>query len=180
LNAGPDLAPDSSLAELAPHRADLYALGMVLLEALTGQPPATLPPPVAGDRASCLERLKSAARAYAAARDRIAPAIIRDSEIAGGRSIAPGLRAILKRCLDPESARRYRRGSELAEDLDRWRTNRPLSFADEPFWRLTVPRWLRRRRRMLAAAALSITVGLVTTIVVWYKSNQTLEQLALD
>ena len=115
-------------------------------------------------------------RGHAAARQRSARSLIRAFEVAGGRAVAPGLRTILERCLDPDPARRYRRGSELADDLDRWRTNRPLSFAEEPFWRLTVPRWLRRQRRMFAAAALSITVGLVTTVVVWHGSNRALHQ----
>src|SRR5262249_15516899 len=114
-------------------------------------------------------------RALAAARDRGARAIIRDSQLAGRRAIAPGLRAILESCLDPQAAGRYRRGLELAEDLDRWRTHRPLAFAAEPFWSQTVPRWLRRQRRMLTVAALALlTIGLVTTAIVLRGSNQAL------
>ena len=62
--------------------------------------------------------------------------------------IAPGLR-------DPGAMPRSGSGrtiwsrSELANDLDRWRTDRPLAFADEPFWGQTVPRWLRHHRRTL-------------------------------
>src|SRR5205823_5682005 len=78
----------------------------------------------------------------------------------------------------PDPSRRYDRALELAEDLDRWRGHRPLAFADEPFWGQTIPRWLRRQRRMLAAMALSMIVGLVTTIVVWQAHHQTLQSLA--
>ena len=70
-----------------------------------------------------------------------------------------------KHCLDPDPTKRYRRAWELAEDLNRWRTDRPLAFAAEPFWRQTVPRCLRRQRRMvmLTAVALSLLIGLPTT-----------------
>jgi tetratricopeptide (TPR) repeat protein len=83
------------------------------------------------------------------------------------------LRAILERCLEPDPARRYRRALELAEDLDRWRTDRPLAYADEPFWRQAVPRWLRARRRMLTLATLALLgVGLIATAVVLVASDR--------
>ena len=140
---------------------------MVLLEALTGRPPLSIKIPDRKDGASRGVLTKSAARAYASSRERSARSTIRDSEISAGRSIAPGLRVILERCLDPDPARRYGRASELADDLDRWRSDRPLAFAEEPFWGQTMPRWLRRKRRMLTVAAVSlITVALATTAVV--------------
>jgi serine/threonine protein kinase/tetratricopeptide (TPR) repeat protein len=179
-----DLRLGRSLTELAPHRADLYSLGMVLLEGLTASSATVVPAAPAADRAPRPARFRAAARVLTAARERSPQAMIRESETAGGRTVAPGLRAILERCLDPVPARRYRRGLELAEDLDRWRVNRRLAFADEPFWGQTVPRWLRRQRRMLSVAALSVTVALVTMTIVWQGSNRTLhrnlEQLALD
>ncbi len=165
LGSDPDVAP--SPGERAPHLADLYSLGMVLLESLTGQPPRSIKVPNRKDLVSKRALLKSAARAYATSRERSARSTIRASEVAGVRSIAPGLRVILERCLDPDPARRYGRASELADDLDRWRTDRPLAFAEEPFWGQTLPRWLRRKRRMLTVAAVSlITVALATTAVV--------------
>ena len=174
---GTERDPDPSRTERAPHLADLYALGMVLLEALTGRPPLAVKIPNAHGPASRGVLLRSAARVYAAARERDARSIVRDSEIAGGRPIAPGLKTILVRCLDPDPARRYGRALELAEDLDRWRADRPLAYTDEPFWGQAVPRWLRRNRRMLVAAALSLlTVGLVTTALVLRGSNLILYQ----
>ncbi len=150
--------PEADAASIgkSAHLADLYSMGMVLLEALTGRAPGAAAPAVPGAR-----RLASQAAAYAEARERPASAIVADTETASGRRIAPALRAILSRCLDPDPSRRYRRALELAEDLDRWRTDRPLAYSDEPFWGHSVPRWLRvRRRRLAIAAAWLLVVGL--------------------
>ena len=91
------------------------------------------------------------------------------------------MRTILERCLDPDPARRYRRAWELAEDLDRWRTNRPLAFTAEPFWSQSLPRWMRRQRRaiLLTVAAVSLIVGLPTAAIVSLKSWSNLLSIAL-
>ena len=171
-NGAADTSQGLDRTDSAPHHADIYALGMVLLEAVTGQrpEPAVNPDDPASD---CLSPLEASASVCAAARGRSAGTLIRESESAGGRTIPPGLRTILERSLDPDPARRYRRAWELAEDLDRWRTNRPLVFTDEPFWGQTVPRVLRRQRRrmFLIVAALSLMVGLPLTSVVLFTSR---------
>lgn len=172
---------DALSAGLAAHVADLYSLGIVLLETLCGRPAteAAIPAPRGGEKGTTVRpaRLGSAARTYASARSRPALAMIGDVETASGRPIAPALRSILGRCLDPEPNRRYRRASELAEDLDRWRTDRPLAFADEPFWGQTVPRALRVRRRPLIAAAVALlAVGLSVAALLLFGSNQLLHK----
>ena len=122
--------------------------------------------------------MRAGLSAYSAARSRGAGIGIRRSEIEGWGRIEPGLRAILERCLDPDPARRYCRGAELAEDLDRWRTQRPLLYAAEPFVRHTVPRLVRRSRSVILAAALSALLVLLTSAIVFWKSGQTLQALS--
>src|SRR5262249_8442111 len=106
--------------------------------------------------------------------------LIAESETAGGRTIAPGLRSILERCLAPDPVQRYGRGWELAEDLDRWRTNRPLIFTVEPFWRQVLPRWLRHNRRKMfrIAAVVCVFAGLTLTGVVLLRSRSNLQAAA--
>ncbi len=157
----PDPEAEEASIDRSAHMADLYSMGMVLLEALTGRAPSAAVPAVPGAR-----RLTSQATAYAEARERPASAIVADTETASGRRIAPALRAILARCLDPDPSRRYRRALELAEDLDRWRTDRPLAYTDEPFWGHSVPRWLRVRRRRLAIAAAWLLVAGLSAVAV--------------
>ena len=149
------------------HRADLYALGMVLLEALAGRTPDH---PRGSPRTP-----RELASAFALSREQGVERLIRSCQV----SMAPALRSILTRCLAPDSADRYNRASELAEDLDRWCNDRPLAFAQEPHWRFGLLRWARRRRLAVAAAALSLAVAVVSSLVVWSGAQTPLREKAL-
>jgi serine/threonine protein kinase len=149
------------------HRADLYSLGMVLLEALAGR---TADHPRGSPRAP-----RELARAFALSRQQGVETLIRSCRV----SIAPALRSILIRCLAPDAADRYNRASELAEDLDRWYSERPLAFAREPHWRFTALRWARRRRLAVLAGAVSLVVTSVSTLAVWSGVQTSLREKAL-
>ncbi len=111
-------------------RADLYSLGLVLIELLTGSIP---------------QDVRQRSRQLAVT-------------LAKGRTIPAGLRAILKRCVEPELAARYGSGTDLARDLDSWREDRPLSHVREPS-RSRLLRHLRRRRRSVAAVLILVVVA---------------------
>jgi serine/threonine protein kinase len=173
-----NLAQDGHWRPADPHRADIYSLGMVLLEGLT----LKAPPPAAADQ-GWQERgargPRELAASYASFRERGAPEVIRAAMASGGGPIPPALRSILEQCLASRPEQRYRRATELAEDLDRWRTDRPLAYADEPFWTHTLPRSMRRNRRVLSTAALAILVSVLTTFVMLEKSRSTGRDRAL-
>ena len=78
-----DSGPEPVGIDRAPHLADLYALGMVLLEALTGRSPLIAKAPDARGPAAGRLRMRSMAGIYAAARGRGARSLVRDSEVAG-------------------------------------------------------------------------------------------------
>ena len=80
------------------------------------------------------------------------------------------------------SARRTDIGDvELAEDLDRWRADLPLAYAAEPFWAQTLPRRLRRHKKLLFAAELALVMSLVTANLVASRiqSHLTLRNMAM-
>ena len=128
------------------HRADLYALGLVLLEALTGESPEVprARPKAARDLAGTLAWLRRALPEPLLGR--------------GDGSIPPALRSILAKCLAPDPLARYARGNELAEDLDLWRSDRPLVIAEEPR-RSVLARSARRRRFPLIATGLTLAAA---------------------
>jgi len=141
-----------------PHRADLYAMGLVLLEAITGWSPSLDgrgdgkgdPDDSPAARAARYARLRGGGEGGAA--------LVRRAEAASGRSISPALRSILAHCLQADPEARYDRGWKLAEDLDRWRSHRPLAFAPEPARRHVLTRWARRNRRGLLAGAIGVSI----------------------
>ncbi len=158
------------------HQADVYSLGIVLLEALTGWSPVEgVEPGRLDGRAAVVAE----ARLLAEARRR--PSwMIRRAELPAGRALPAGLRAILRYCLASDPEGRYARGLDLAEDLDRWRADRPLAFAPEPSRLHAVGRWARRRRRPLTAFAVGLlSIGLIAWLAIADRSAQSrLEQAA--
>ena len=128
---------------------------MVLLETLTGLAPA---PPLAHARDH-----HQLAAAYHDSRRQGTVTLPRQAL----RSIPLGLRPILARCLAPDPADRYVRAADLAEDLNRWRTDRPLKHAREPFAQYALLRWPRRRRVPLTATFL-----VLATLTSWNHFHQ--------
>jgi len=115
-------------------RTDVYALGAILYEALTGQPPYR------GDDKFEVMRL------------------VRDEPLthpARWREVPAYLRAICLKCLEKSPAERYASAQALADDLGRWLNNeRPQA----------VPGRLRRairvaRRRKLALVAVAAAIA---------------------
>jgi serine/threonine protein kinase len=146
------------------HRADLYALGMVLLEALAGRIP---------DQHEGAPR--ALARALELSRARGIGALVRSSRVA----IEPALQSILGRCLAADPADRYHRAAALAEDLDRWCGDRALAFAREPQWPSRLVRWARRRRRVVIAGALSLAVAATSALALSTSGRASLREHAL-
>lgn len=117
-------------------RADLYSLGLLATELLTGRRPST-PDPALPLPALLGEMRALRAQGTPGVADR-------------GRNIPHALRAILDRSLRPDPADRYPDASALAEDLRRFVEGRPLKTAQNPSPREVAGNWARRNRVLVA------------------------------
>jgi hypothetical protein len=145
----PSYAAPEQVEGAAGPPADVYALGAVLYECLTGRPPFKA--------ATVLETLELARTREPVPVRQEQPGVPRDLE------------TVCLKCLEKEPHRRYPSAEALADDLRRFREGRPV--AARPVSR---PERLRRwaRRNPLAATlatvlALAVTAGLATAFALW-------------
>jgi WD40 repeat protein len=135
--------------------ADVYSLGVILYERLTGRTPFGGP-----DLLTLLRR-------------------VREAEPPRPSSIEPGLdrdlETVVVKCLEKEAGRRYASADALADDLDRWRTGRPISARPTD----AVSRAWKWARRNPAVAMLSASVGLLLLLTTVVSTLAAVRQTAL-
>ncbi len=119
-------------------RSDVYGLGVLLYEALTGSKPFPAP----RGASSATEMLQRAAEDRRAGAPRLR---------ARHPEVPAAMAAIVTHCLEPDPDDRYASASELAADLQAFADDRPLRYASEPL-PARIFRWGRRHRRVLATA----------------------------
>ena len=117
---------------------DVYSLGAILFELLSARPPFL------GEHAISI--LRQAAEKRAPKLRSIAPELDRDLE------------TICARCLEQEPKARYRSAGDLAEDIERWLEDRPITARQ-----LSLParlwRWARRNRALAASLFGCLVLG---------------------
>ena len=142
------IAPEQvngSSANLSP-TADIYSLGAILFDLLTGRPPFL------GEHA--LKVIQQASEKPAPKLRTLVPSLDRDLE------------TICAKCLEREPGARYRSAGALAEDLERWLEGRhiiarPVSPPARAW------RGMRRNPVITAMAALLLVLGSAVGVMIW-------------
>jgi serine/threonine protein kinase len=124
---------------------DVYALGAILYELLTGRPPFK------GD--SVLATLQQVAQL-----EPVSPHVLNPS-------VPADLETICLKCLQKEPRARYAAAGSLADDLRRFLEGRPIQARPVSGWEKAV-KWMKRRPAASALVAVSL-LGVLGALVAW-------------
>ena len=128
-------------------RSDIYSLGIVLYELLTGQYPFRMP----------TESTSAAVKQLIEERKAGPLKSIRTFN----RDVSYGLESIILKCLAFEPFDRYATATDLREDLHRYLNDQPLKFASERSVRERIQKWRRRHPYLTSTTMIGALLGVI-------------------
>lgn len=131
-------------------QADIYSMGVILFELLSGRLPYPLKPGAS---------LNSIVTESVAARSETIPSVRQCRP-----DVSQAIDSIITKCLQPDPANRYQTAGQLAEDLQCELDSRPLQYAPNLSWTERASKWRRRNPRLLSLTSLIVItcIGLVS------------------
>jgi WD40 repeat protein len=146
--------PDAQARSIGP-AADVYALGAILYECLTGRPPFRA--------ATALDTLMQVISDEPVPPTQLQSKVPRDLE------------TICLKCLNKDPARRYDSAAALADDLGRWQRGEPVR-ARPPSLAYLLGKQLRRHRVPVTAAALVLLATVIGVVVSFVQISAALDR----
>ncbi len=143
------ISRDSASMMLVDHRSDVYSLGLVLYEMLTGASPF--------ERATNATMSPSHLTTILTERERTVPSLKRNAKL----DIPWSLESIVRKTLAPEPKDRYETAAQLSEDLNRFLEDQTLKFAPELSRWEQAQKWVRRHPRLKTTALVTFAALLL-------------------
>lgn len=141
-------------------RTDVYSLGAILFEILSGEPPYK--------GTSAIEVVRMVAEG---------PTPLVESGIAGFRPIPRELKAICEKAMSHSPTGRYPSAAQMRDDLQAFLEDKPVSACSDTALQKTV-KWIKRNRHRVTSTAATFVAVLAIVFLCWFAYKQfTLHQL---